>query len=86
MVREAARLVAPGGRLVYATCSCEPEENQDVAALLRQQGSGFAPVDREQLIDAGVPDALLDATGALVTRPDLHHLEAFFAVAFDKAA
>jgi hypothetical protein len=29
---------------------------------------------------------LMDPSGSLVTRPDLHGLEAFFAAAFDRAA
>jgi hypothetical protein len=33
-----------------------------------------------------VPEALLDASGALVTRPDVHGLEAFFAAAFERSA
>jgi len=30
MLRRALALLAPGGRLVYATCSLEPEENEEV--------------------------------------------------------
>jgi 16S rRNA (cytosine967-C5)-methyltransferase len=44
----AATLVRPGGRLVYATCSLEPEENEAVVADLLAQRADFAvdtPVD-----------------------------------------
>jgi len=38
----AARCVAPGGRLVYSTCSIDPEENEHVvAAFLRKHGEHF---------------------------------------------
>jgi 16S rRNA (cytosine967-C5)-methyltransferase len=84
LLREAARLVAPRGRIVYATCSSEPEENDQVAALLAEPGSGFHPVGRATLVAEGVPDTLLDASGALVTRPDHHGLEPFYAVAFER--
>jgi 16S rRNA (cytosine967-C5)-methyltransferase len=32
LLERALPLVRPGGRLVYATCSIEPEENEEVAA------------------------------------------------------
>jgi 16S rRNA (cytosine967-C5)-methyltransferase len=86
LLREAARVVAPRGRLVYATCSSEPEENEQIAALLGEPGTGFVPVDRATLVADGLPEALIDGSGALVTRPDLHGLEAFFAVAFERSA
>lgn len=43
LLAAAARLVAPGGRLVYSTCSLEAEENENVvAAFLRGPGREFS--------------------------------------------
>jgi 16S rRNA (cytosine967-C5)-methyltransferase len=42
MLEAAARLVAPGGRLVYSTCSLEQEENEEVVeAFLRASNGRF---------------------------------------------
>ena len=38
LAEAAAELLAPGGRLYYATCSLEPEENEDVVAALLAGG------------------------------------------------
>ena len=87
MLSEVARAVRPGGRLVYATCSSEPEENQAVVSGFLDRHDGFRRVRRERLIADGVPDSLLDLeTGTLETRPDRHGLEAFFGVALERSA
>ena len=41
LVRRAADLVRPGGRLVYSTCSSEPEENEAVAAAFTAERQDY---------------------------------------------
>ena len=62
---EAARLVSPGGQLVYATCSIEPEENEDnVEAFLRDHGE-FTQLKSRLLLPSPVNDG---SFAALLTK------------------
>ena len=45
---EAAKFVAPGGRLVYSTCSNEPEENGEQVAAFLARHPGFAEAARRE--------------------------------------
>ncbi len=68
LLDKAAELVKPGGRLVYCTCSLEPEENEmQVSALLRRNPGllreSIAPLEVGGLAD------LLNAGGELRTLP-----------------
>jgi 16S rRNA (cytosine967-C5)-methyltransferase len=83
MLQHAAALVAPGGRLIYATCSSEPEENEAVADVFLGGARDFTPVDARAIAPA-LPPALVDARGHLRTQPDLHELEAFFGAVFER--
>ena len=75
MLREASRAVRPGGRLIYATCSSEPEENEGVVSAFLESEPRFARIDAR---DAPLAP-LQDRTGALRTLPHRHGLEAFYA-------
>jgi len=73
ILEAAAAMLKPGGRLVYATCSLEPEENDGVVADFLARHPRFrveAP--------ASFPLALDD--GVLRTRPDRTGTDAFTAV------
>ena len=61
ILAEAARLVAPGGQPVYATCSIEPEENgENVAAFLKEHG-GFRLLKSRLLLPSPVNDGAFAA-------------------------
>jgi 16S rRNA (cytosine967-C5)-methyltransferase len=71
--------LAPGGALVYATCTISTEENDGVVEpwlathpeLERENAAAYLPPEAA---------ALVDANGALRTLPHRHGLDGFFAV------
>jgi 16S rRNA (cytosine967-C5)-methyltransferase len=85
MLQRAADAVAPGGRLIYATCSSEPEENEGIADAFLATTAGFEPVHASET-SARLPRDVIDKRGHLRTQPDLHGLEAFFAAVFRRTA
>jgi 16S rRNA (cytosine967-C5)-methyltransferase len=56
LLQRAARLVARGGTLVYATCSSEPEENEMVVARFLADHAGFTAhhLHRTTPVEAGL--------------------------------
>ncbi len=44
ILQSAARLLKPGGRLVYATCSILPDENEQIAQAFSKANSEFSPL------------------------------------------
>jgi 16S rRNA (cytosine967-C5)-methyltransferase len=83
MLQHAADRVATGGRLVYATCSSEPEENEGVVDAFLSTTSGFAPLHAGLATSRLAPE-LVDPRGHLRTQPHVHGLEAFFGAVFER--
>lgn len=79
ILSEGAALVAPGGVLVYATCSTEPEENEEVVALFRQANPQFIVESAASSLAEGAR-SLVDDQGFLRTIPGSHgNSDGFFA-------
>src|SRR6266540_2249262 len=86
LVRRFAALVRPGGRLVYATCSVGPTENDEVADFAaREVGLRPAPIapflgeERARALALGADEA------RLTLMPHRHGTDGFFVASFDKA-
>ena len=81
LLGNACSAVAPGGALVYATCSSEPDENEHVvdAFLAEHPAFGRGALPRWMSAPAGGLPPLHNARGELATHPSSHGLEAFFA-------
>ena len=80
MLSQLAAVVTPGGRLVYSTCSSEPEENDEVVADFLADHAQFRRVAPDRFARDANLASLLDADGALKTLPFRDGLEAFYAV------
>jgi 16S rRNA (cytosine967-C5)-methyltransferase len=86
VLRAAARLVKPGGRLVYATCSLLARENREVVERFVQENPQFAPVAAaEVLAQQGIEiDHAARFAPYFVMLPHLHGSDGFFAAVLER--
>jgi len=83
LLEQAAVLLAPGGVLVYAVCSMEPEETEAVIARLLAARTELVLSDPRPCL-SGPAVELVDESGFFRSRPD-QELDGFFAARLERA-
>ena len=84
ILASAARLVKPGGRLVYATCSLLAEENRMIVEQFLAAHPQFAALDCGELLRRlGIAVGNMPQ---LQLWPQIHHTDGFFSAAFERCA
>ena len=87
----AMRALKPGGRLLYASCSLEPEENESVIQDCLSGRPEYSEVDLSERIATLVADGSIVAgdgllqNGRLRTLPGIHPCDGFFAAMIRRA-
>ena len=82
ILRSAATLVKPGGRLVYATCSLLKEENEEIVESFVSAHPNFSVKSPAEILSHhGIK---LDAERYLRLWPHLHRTDGFFAAVFER--
>ena len=91
ILQSASRLLKPGGRLVYATCSPLPQENEDIAQAFTHANKDFSPLAASEVLAnlkvEGAARLCSGGTGEadyLRLWPHRHRTDAFFAAIWVK--
>jgi 16S rRNA (cytosine967-C5)-methyltransferase len=91
ILQSAARLLKPGGRLVYATCSILPEENEGIARAFTEGNREFSPLAASEILSnlkvgdaASLCSAPEGGTDFLRLWPHRHATDGFFAAVWTR--
>ena len=77
----AMKRVRSGGRLIYSTCSLEPEENEQVVDAVA--GEGWRRISVEEIGVSAASEAMVK-DGALRTLPGVNPCDGFYAVVLER--
>jgi 16S rRNA (cytosine967-C5)-methyltransferase len=93
LLENAIDALAPGGRLVYSTCSMEPEENEAVITGVLAKRTDARLIGRDagpealqgKLVEAADAKAFFDEEGYFRTSPSEQRTDGFFAAVIERS-
>ncbi len=87
ILESASHLLKPGGRLVYATCSLLPAENEEIAQAFSLRNAGFGPINVADILSGLKVPAHLELCDGPFLRlwPHRHQTDGFFAAVWAKS-
>jgi 16S rRNA (cytosine967-C5)-methyltransferase len=91
ILASAIKQLAPGGRIVYSTCSMEPEENEEVVSDVLSSVPFIKPPARDEVAKSLNPhlvpgldaQSLIDANSQFRTSPAAQRTDGFFAAVLE---
>ena len=83
ILQSAARCVAPGGRLIYSTCSILPEENEAQIEAFLAKNPDYSLINAVDSLGDRIK-GLSSEDDFLRLRPDVHGTDAFFAAVLER--
>jgi 16S rRNA (cytosine967-C5)-methyltransferase len=78
ILSNAARMTAPGGKLIYSICSVEPEEGERVIGRFLESSNQFRPI-----VPSASPE-LITGEGFVRTFPHRHGMDGFFIAVLER--
>jgi len=84
ILASASRLLKQGGRLVYATCSILPEENQQIVQAFLDTHTNFILKPVSEILQQ--QKIILEMDKYLELRPQLHGTDGFFAAVLERVS
>jgi 16S rRNA (cytosine967-C5)-methyltransferase len=80
LIENAAKLLKPGGILVYSTCTTLPDENDQTIFKFLENHKEFSIVKP----DTNIPSEVVDENGFIKTFPHIHKIDGAFCVKLTK--
>ena len=83
IISEYSRLVKPGGRLVYVTCTISRDENEEIVYGFLKENDDFQKVPADS-VNPDIFGKFMDEDGFFKSMPHLHKTDGFFGAVMEK--